>query len=186
MQEVELAARRHDQQPIRLGNRAGHLGEELGAGHADRDRETHLLADPVPQSRGDLGCRARDPIEPARVEKRLVDRERLDHGSGLLEDAEHGLARLGVGRHPRRHDDRVGTQPARLGAAHRRANAVCLCLVAGREHDAPAHDHRPAEEARVVTLLHRGVERVEVGMQDRGLARHERMFACGGDGRGPQ
>ena len=42
-----------------------------------------------------------------------------------------------------------------------------LGLVAGRQHHAAADDHRPAAQPRVVALLDGGVERVEVGVQDR-------------------
>ena len=55
-------------------------------------------------------------------------------------------------------------------AAHRGADAERLRLVAGGEHDPAADDHRPAAQARVVALLDRRVERVEVGVQDRRLA----------------
>ena len=61
-------------------------------------------------------------------------------------------------------------QPARLPAAHRRAHAARPRLVARREHDAAADDHRPAAQPRIVALLDRRVERVEVGVQDRRLA----------------
>ena len=87
-----------------------------------------------------------------------------------LEHLEHRLARLGVRRHPRRHDHRPGAQPAGLRAAHRGPDAAGLRLVAGREHDAAPDDHRATAEAGIVSLLDRGVERVEVGVQDRGLA----------------
>ena len=55
-----------------------------------------------------------DPLHPAHVEERLVDREPLDERRRVVEDREHRLARLGVGRHARRHDDRVRAQPPRL------------------------------------------------------------------------
>ena len=66
--------------------------------------------------------------------------------------------------------DRLRAQPARLRAAHRRADAVRLGLVARREHDPRADDHRPAAQARVVPLLDRREERVDVGVQDGRLA----------------
>ena len=66
-------------------------------------------------------------------------------------------------------DDRVRAQPARLPAAHRRPDAERLGLVARREHDPAADDHRPAAQPRIVPLLDRRVERVEVGVQDPGL-----------------
>ena len=62
-------------------------------------------------------------------------------------------------------------------AAHRRPHAVRLGLVARREHDPAADDHRAAAQARVVALLDRREERVRVGVQDRPHSRHEHMFA---------
>ena len=112
------------------------------------------------------GCPG-EAFEPADVEERLVDREPLHERRRVLEDREDGLARLRVGGHPRRHDDRVRAESARLAAAHRRLDAVRLRLVAGREHDSAADDHGPPAQARIVALLDRGEERIEIGMQDR-------------------
>ena len=95
----------------------------------------------------------------------------LDERRRVVEDPEHGLARLGVGRHARRDDDRLRAETARAPAAHRGADAERLGLVAGGEHDPAADDHRPAAQPRIVALLDRGEERVEVGVQDRRLAR---------------
>ena len=58
-------------------------------------------------------------------------------------------------------------EPPCLPPAHRGANAVGLGLVAGGEHHASADDHRPAAQARIVPLLDRREERVEVGVEDR-------------------
>ena len=44
VQERQLSTRRHDQQPVRLGDAARHLGEELRAGDTHRDRQAHPLA----------------------------------------------------------------------------------------------------------------------------------------------
>ncbi len=52
-----------------------------------------------------------------------------------------------------------------------------LRLVAGCEHDTPADDDGPAAQTRIVSLLDRREERVEVGVQNRRFARHEHMFA---------
>ena len=115
--------------------------------------------------------------EAADVEEGLVDREPLDERRGLPEHLEGGLAGVGVGRHPRRNDHRVRAQAAGLAATHRRPHPVGLRLVAGGEDDARADDHGPPAEPRIVALLDRGVERVEVGVEDGGLGGHERMFA---------
>ena len=78
MQERQLAVGRHQQQAVGLGLLAGHLGEELGARDADGDRQPDLVTHPLAQPRADLHRRARHPAQPADVEERLVDRQRLD------------------------------------------------------------------------------------------------------------
>lgn len=72
-----------------------------------------------------------------------------------------------VGPHSGRHDDRLRAQSTRPFAAHRGPHAPGLGLVARGQHHAAADDHRPPAERGVVPLLDRGVERVEVGVQDR-------------------
>ena len=67
-------------------------------------------------------------------------------------------------------------QLPRAPSAHSRPDAVRLRLVAGREHDSATDDHGSPTQARIVALLHRGEEGVEVGVEDR-HARHEHMFA---------
>jgi hypothetical protein len=172
VEEVQLAVGRHHQQPVGLGHAAGHLGEELGPCHPDRDRQADLLEDVAPQPHGDVGGRPGDPPQAADVEERLVDRQPLDQRRGLVEHAERRLARLGVGAHPGPDHHRLRAQQAGLCPAHRGADPVGLGFVAGREDDARPDDHRPAAQRRMVALLDRGVERVEVGVQDGRLAGH--------------
>ena len=95
-QELRLAVGRDHEQAVGLGRGAGHLGQALVPGHADRDRQADVLAHLAPQPRGDARRRARDALEPAHVEERLVDRQRLDQRCGLLEDLGHGAAGLQV------------------------------------------------------------------------------------------
>ena len=45
MEEVELARRRHHQEPVGLRHSARHLGQELGPRHADRDGQPDTLED---------------------------------------------------------------------------------------------------------------------------------------------
>jgi hypothetical protein len=178
VQKVELPIRRHEEQAIRLRDGARHLGEELRPRDPDGDREPDPLAHLVTETASDLDRRADASLHPIDVEECLVDGEPFDHRCCVLEDPEHGLARVDVRREPRRHDDRLRTEPTCHRCAHRRADAERLGLVARGEDDAGADDHRPAEQARLVTLLDGREKRVEVGVQDRSTARlHERMFA---------
>ena len=177
VQELQLAVARHVEQAVRLGERARHLGEELRARDADADRQPDPLADRAPQAHRNLDGRAGDRLHPASVEERLVDRQPLDERRHVVEDRVEILARLRVCRHSRRDDDRLGAEPARFPAAHRRPDSARLRLVARREYDAAAHDHRAAAQASVVALLDRREERVRVRVQDRPRTHHERMFA---------
>ena len=124
------------------------------------------------------GC-ARDPGQARDVEERLVDRQRLDQRCRVLEHLEHRPARLGVRVGSRVGDDQAGAQPARLPSVHRRAHAERLGLVARGEHDTAADGDGLAAQARVVALLDRREEAVEVGVEDRGatVRGHEHMFA---------
>jgi hypothetical protein len=172
VQELALAVGLDDEQAVRLADPARDLGQELGPGHADRDRQADPFPDLLAQPRRDLGGRTGDHAQATHIQERLVDGDALDQRRRVMEDLEHGLAGRGVGRHPRLDDDRVGAQQERLPAAHRRAHAAALGLVARRQHDPHAHDHRAATQARVVPLLYRRVERVQIGVQDRGVPGH--------------
>jgi hypothetical protein len=87
--------------------------------------------------------------------------------------------------HPRRDDHGVRAQRPRLPAAHRGAHAAGLGLVARGEHHPSADDDRATPQPRVVALLDRRVERVEVRVQYRRIGArhavrsetHEHMFA---------
>ena len=177
VEKGELAVGRDDEQPVGLGDAARHLGEELRPRDADGDRQTDSLANVAPQPRRDLDGCAGDPLHAAHVEERLVDREPLDERTVVVEHREHRLARVGVRVHAGRDHDRLRAQPPGLPPAHRRADAVRLRLVAGREHDPAAHDDGAAAQARIVPLLDRREERVGVRVQDRRPGHGEHMFA---------
>ncbi len=172
MEERQLLAGWHDQQAVRLADTAGHLGQEFRPGHAHRDGQPDPLAHVGPQADGDLGRRAADPFQATDLEERLVDGDALDDRSGVPEHGEDILAGLRVRRHPGWHHYGPRAQRSRLSQAHRRAYPERLRLVAGREHDTHADQHRPPSQAGIVALLHRRVERVQVGVQDRGSIVH--------------
>ena len=167
VKEVQLACKRHDEQTVGLRERARDLREELRTGDPDADGQPDPFADLLPQPDRDLDRGACDALHPADVEKRLVDRQSFDERRRVVEHVVEGLARLGVGRHAWRDDDRLGAEPLCFAPAHRRADAVGLGLVARRQHHAAADDHRAAAQAWVVALLDRREERVRVRVQDR-------------------
>ena len=176
VEELELRVGGHNEQPVGLRDPARHLGEELRPRDADRDRQADVLPDVAAQPRCDLGHVPARRSMP-RTSRNASSIESPSTRAGrVLEHPEHGLARLGVGGHPRPDDDRVRAEPPCLAAAHCGADAVGLRLVARREDDARPDDHRPAAEPRIVPLLDRRVEGVDV--RGRIVARPcEHMFA---------
>ena len=142
MEKCQLAIGGHYEQTVGLGHAAGHLCEELGSRHTDRDGEAYLIEHVASQSNGDLLRRARQPPKPSHIEEGLVDGQSLDHGSCLIEHLEERLARLGIGGHPRRHHHRVRTHPASPRSGHGRADPMRLSLVARRQHDPRSDNDR--------------------------------------------
>jgi hypothetical protein len=97
MEKRQLAVGRDDEQAVGLRDAARDLGEELRSRDPDCDRQADPCAHVAPQPHGDLGRRAREPSQPAHVEKGLVDRQPLHKRGEVVEDAVHRLARVGVG-----------------------------------------------------------------------------------------
>ena len=125
--------RLHEQQPVRLGHARGDLGQELRPRDADRDRQPDLVAHPLPQPRGDLDRRARDPPHPAHVDERLVDRQPLDHRRRVVEDREHLLATpASTPRSAAARRSPAGTAARAYRARHRGLDPERLRLVARR------------------------------------------------------
>ena len=65
-------------------------------------------------------------------------------------------------------EDELRAELARPPSRHAAADAEGLGLVGGGEHDAAADGDRLAAQRRVEQLLDRGVEGVEVGVEDGG------------------
>ena len=75
VQELLLAVGRHQEQPVGLADGAGHLGEVLGAGDADRDRQPDLVAHPLGAARR-RSSRAPRPAGAARRRRGTPRRSR--------------------------------------------------------------------------------------------------------------
>ena len=108
--------------PSSFGDAARDLREELRPRHSSRDTQADLLehsAAAAARSRPVVG----EALEAADVEERLVDRHSLDERRRVLEEANTALLAR-VRRHTGLDPHRVRAQPARLEAAHRRADPV--------------------------------------------------------------
>ncbi len=155
-----------DEKPIGFTRAARDLGKEFGPRNAHRNSETNLGTNPLAKFLGHELGRANDPPEPGNIEKGFVNRQRFDEGSGFVEDGEDAAAGFGVRIDSGRHADEVGAEAASLAAGHCGADAVSSGLIARSKDDSAADRHCPVAQVWVIALLDRGVERIEIGVQN--------------------
>jgi hypothetical protein len=171
VQEAQFGRGIDDAQAIRLGDLRGDLGEVLGARHPDRDRQPELVAHaPAHGLRDDRGG-AKQMLGPGHVGESLVDRDALDQRRVVVEDADRGVAEARIVLVVAGNEDELRAKLLRLPAGHAAAHAEGLGLVRCREYHAAADRDRLAAQMRIEELLHRGIEGIEIGMQDRRVHR---------------
>ena len=170
VQHVELGTGLDHEETVGLGEVAGQLGEQLGGGDAHRDGEPGLGLHPGADGPCDVGPGAVEPADAGDVEERLVERDGFDQRRVRPQDLHDVGAHVVVEVEPGREEHAVRARATRPRHRRRRVDAEGARLVArGRHHAAPAesaHDHRSTDQARVVALFDRRVERVEVDVQD--------------------
>lgn len=113
-------------------------------------------------------------VQPATSEG-LVDGDALDQRREIVEHLHRGVAEPLVVAEISADENQLRAELARLAPRHAAAHAERAGFVGGGEHDAAADRDRLAAQRRVEKLLDRGVESVEIGMQDGGL--HPRFLA---------
>lgn len=168
-------------QAIGFRKRARDLGHEAAGADSNGDREPGGLANPSPDPFADPACPAEEAQRAGDVEIGLVERERFDHRRELAKDPLNDSGHFRVSRHAAGEEDPAGAEPARFDGGHRGVHAESPGLVGGRRDHTPragpSHDDRPSAELRVVVLFDRGVEGVEIRVQDRPRAVHGPILA---------
>src|SRR5207244_6882629 len=170
-EKTRLRPRRDDGQPAGLPQVARDLGDDLRRRDAERAREARRRAHGRLHGRGDRSRAQQVRRDLADVEVALVEPGALDgryHAAHALPD---GARILAVQRVARADEHHVRTAAQRLGTAHRRVNSEDACLVVRGRDDAAAvwiaaDDERLCPELRVLELLDRSEERVEVEVRD--------------------
>jgi len=112
-------------------------------------------------------------LGPGQIQKRLVDRQRLDQRRQRLHGMAHLAADPDIFRHVGPDHDRLRAQRQRLEHRHRRAHAEGAGDVARRRNHAAlaaADDDGLVGDLRIIAFLDGGVERVaiDVGERQRG------------------
>ena len=106
------------------------------------------------------------------VGKGLVDGDPLDQRREIAEHLDRGIAQPLVLLEMAADENQVRTELARPPSRHAAAHPEGLGLVGSGEHDPAADGDRLAAQRRVEQLLDRGVEGVEVRMEDGGCRFH--------------
>ncbi len=163
----------------RLVEVGGDLGQEFVAGKSDRNGDADIALDFAGKPRQHFGGNhAVNALGSAEIEKRFIDRKRLDQRRQRLHRTTHLAADPDIFGHVRPDYGCGGTERERLEHRHRRANAVGAGDVAGGRHHAAlaaADDHGLVGKLGIVALLDGGVERVAIDMGKR--ERRQRLVA---------
>lgn len=168
VQKGELGAGLDHHQAVGLGHLRGDLGEMLGSRHADRDRQAELGLHAAADGSGYLLRRPEQMRAAGDVCKGFIDRDALDQRREIIEHLDRGIAEALIFAEAAADEDQLRAELARLTAGHAAAHAEDLRLIGGGKHHAAADRDRLAAQRRVEQLLDRGVEGVEIGMQDGG------------------
>ena len=120
----------------------------------------------------DVGRRAEQMGAARHIGEGLVDGNALDQGGEIVEHLDGGVAQPLVVLEVAADEDELRTEFTRPPARHAAAHAEGLGFVGGRQHDAATDGDGLAAQGRVEQLLDRGVESVEVGMEDGGRHIH--------------
>ena len=165
-----LSSGGNDREAVRLPQIRRDLREELVRRNAGGNGQPRLF----PDRRLDLARHffrgAEQPLAPRDVEERLVDGERFDQRGEPAVDGEDRVGDLRIAGHADGQEDPLRAEPLRGRRRHRRMDPEFSRRVRSGRHDAAtlvaAHDHRLPEEFRAIEDLHRGVERVQIQVQD--------------------
>ena len=158
VEEVEHRAGGDFDEAVGLVEVAGDLRDELDRRHADRGGQIQFLSDRGFDLTSDVGGVAEQLDGAADVEKRFVDRQRLDDGGEAVKDLADLTTDGDVVVHAGPDEHGVGAEFFGASPTHRAADAEATRLVRRRLNDAPAaaapaDDDGFAAECRVIPLF---------------------------------
>ena len=107
---------------------------------------------------------------PGHVEEGLVDRDALDQRSEVLEHSHDHVPQSLVLAEVAADENQPRAQSLGPPSGHAGVHPEPTRLIGGSENHALTDGHRPAPQRGVQELLGRGIEGIEIGMEDRGTA----------------
>jgi hypothetical protein len=106
------------------------------------------------------------------IGKRLVDRDPLDKRREVIKHRDGGIAQPLVILEVATDKNQLRAKLARLPARHAAAYAESLGFVRSGKHNTAADRYRSPPQRRVKQLLDRGVEAVQISIEDGGCGCH--------------
>ena len=147
-----------------------HFGEEFVVRDTSRGNEVELGADALFDFAGNVDGEFDARLVVGDVEKRLIERDRLDKVGVGVEDFVDLGRDLFVDLHSTRHEDEVGAELFSFYGRHSRTDTEAARFVASSRHNtthiAVAYGDGFALKFGVVSLLHRGIEGIHIDMYD--------------------
>jgi hypothetical protein len=164
VQERELILRVDHNKPVRLGHLRCDFREVLGARHADGDRKAQFLAHAPPHLFCDFLWRTKEALTTGNLGKSFIDRQPLDEGRVVAENFDRGVAKALILIEVAAYEPQLRTEFTRPPSRHSAAHSERLRLVGCGEHNPAADGDGMATQGRIMQLLNRRVERIEVRM----------------------
>ena len=142
----------------------------LGPRHPDRDRQPELVPNAAPDFSGNLGRWTEEMLRSGNVGKSLVDGDPLDEGREVTQHRDGGVAEPLIVLEMAADKDELRAKLAGSTSRHSASDAEGLGFVRCREDNPAADRNGLAAERGIEQLLDRGIEGVEVRMEDGGLS----------------
>lgn len=173
MKKVELMRRIDDDEPIRLGDLGGDLGEMLCPCDTDGDRQTQLASHTPSNGCSDIRRRPEQVGTAGDIGESLIDRDALHQRRKVTQDGDRGIAKTLIFLEVPANEEELRTKFACLAARHAASHPKSPGLVARRQYHPAAYGDRSPTQIGVEELLDRGIEGVEVGVKDGGKGFHD-------------
>ena len=146
------------------------LRHELVRCDAHRNDEPQLLERPSPDFGGDGDSIAQQSLRTGHIHEGLIETERLDQGTRLLENRHESPAEFRVAGAPTGDHHGMRTESQSGAGGHGAAAPEFPCLVACRGDDSSgadsADEHRSSAQGGIIELLHRREECIEIAVKN--------------------
>lgn len=172
VKESELRIGIDNDEPIGFGHLRSNFRQMLGARDTNRNRKTKLRAHALADGHRDFRRRTEQMGAARDVGKGLVDGDPLDEGREVSYHLDGGIAQPLVFPKTPADKNELRTELARLPSRHAAADPKGLGFVRRGKHNPATDGNGFAAQRWIKQLLYRGIESIQVRMEDGGCRCH--------------